>query len=444
MLTGWEVAYDKYRERKQGKGAPAPLSILVIDPAGSFLHDWDKKFSNLEIQWLRSPVLAHPDSTEEASLFEFALSQGMESDIMPADDLWKTELKGQAVLSSGLFGLPSTKLFRKFCSTLSEKYSYDFRKEKVVAINWLKKAKEVQSSTPVFKVECENGSLLFAKRVVLAIGTTGQPNIPDPYKAARMLTLSNQNPRLPVFHSNDPNAFQQLTKGQHVLVIGGGLSAIQAALKFEREGARVTLCSRSPLRTRLFDIPLYWFNPKEHRRHRFEFYSLEMEKRLAWIVKERSGGTVPPIYIQQLEEKKDSIHHIVDPDLMICNESCCVIRGDGSAIGPLQRVVLCTGRTVDCASIPLIANILSNCQQELGLECVSGLPRVNDHMRWGNEKSSLYIVGALAMLQAGPDAANLMGIKQAAVAVADDLGIYKHHYEEEGARNNRFSFLLEE
>lgn len=57
--------------------------------------------------------------------------------------------------------------------------------------------------------------------------------------------------------------------------VGGGLSAAQAALcAVDKGAAAVTLCSRRPLETRHFDLPLAWFDPRHINKQRFAFYEV--------------------------------------------------------------------------------------------------------------------------------------------------------------------------
>ena len=63
---------------------------------------------------------------------------------------------------------------------------------------------------------------------------------------------------------------------RRALVVGGGLSAAQAALRLCSEGAAVTLCSRRALTTAEFDLPSSWLNWRLAEKNRFEFFKLGM------------------------------------------------------------------------------------------------------------------------------------------------------------------------
>ena len=85
-----------------------------------------------------------------------------------------------------------------------------------------------------------------------------------------------------------------------VLVIGGGLSAAQAALAAYRAGHRVVLRSRRPLQTSPFDIGSEWFDMRTADRVRFEFLCLPMKMRGAAVREATPGGSVPGNYMAEL------------------------------------------------------------------------------------------------------------------------------------------------
>ena len=79
-----------------------------------------------------------------------------------------------------------------------------------------------------------------------------------------------------------------------------------------------------------------------------------------------------------------------------------------------------------------------------GLPVVDGLPALDEELRWGGENFA--VLGALAALQLGPDAANLTGARRGADICAADLGAFDSLDEEDapigiGRTTNAFSFL---
>ena len=101
-------------------------------------------------------------------------------------------------------------------------------------------------------------------------------------------------------------------------------------------------------------------------------------------------------------------------------------------------VLLATGEKPDCTALPLISNLLT----EWPLPVVGGFPVVSTNCQWGDE-APVFVVGALASLQLGPGALNLMGARQGADIVASALGVYNDTSNEKlgGVITNAFSAL---
>jgi hypothetical protein len=70
--------------------------------------------------------------------------------------------------------------------------------------------------------------------------------------------------------------------------------------------------------------------------------------------------------------------------------------------------------------VTLVPLSLATSSAEWGVGLVSG--EVSEDLRWG-ELRKLFVVGALASLQVGPDAGNLMGLRRAAHTVAKALDL---------------------
>eukprot|EP00976_Prorocentrum_cordatum_P074904 1181695-Prorocentrum_minimum.AAC.5 len=83
-----------------------------------------------------------------------------------------------------------------------------------------------------------------------------------------------------------------------------------------------------------------------------------------------------------------------------------LVRASARGAMDVTRVVLATGNKTDCMSVPLCRKLA----EQFGLPVERGLPALARDLRWGDEQ--IYVVGALAMLQLGPDAANLMGARR--------------------------------
>jgi hypothetical protein len=62
--------------------------------------------------------------------------------------------------------------------------------------------------------------------------------------------------------------------------------------------------------------------------------------------------------------------------------------------------------------------LLSRLQQKWPIVNHGGLPSITQDLQWSKDRPNFFVVGALAALQVGPDAGNLMGIRRAAEKVA--------------------------
>ncbi|KAI2511429.1 L-lysine 6-monooxygenase (NADPH-requiring) [Fragilaria crotonensis] len=162
-----------------------------------------------------------------------------------------------------------------------------------------------------FHVMLESGNFVGAKAVILATGVVGYPSIPDGLKNAPNVISWTQLDSLLL--SNQRNPKNQTTKPiTRVLVVGGGLTAVQAALKCCSSGSSssgntrmvVTLCSRRPLTERHFDLSLDWFDWRSSTKCMADFYNHDdYSQRLMTLRTSRGGGSVPRMYMTQVRKR---------------------------------------------------------------------------------------------------------------------------------------------
>ena len=88
-----------------------------------------------------------------------------------------------------------------------------------------------------YTLTLSDGTEITCKAVVLALGPTGKPIIPS-----KICNVPNDQ-LIPWNQMNE----RLMPKHEVVLVVGGGLTAVQAAQYSLRQGKRVYLCSRRPL-----------------------------------------------------------------------------------------------------------------------------------------------------------------------------------------------------
>jgi len=385
------------------KAAPAAPRVCVIDPM-PWLATWMARFAALEIKWLRSPAVAHPDLFDALSLQGYACSHGRDAELFDSGAGDSKEIRALQEVSGGAWKLPSNSLFQDFCKELVDRLPHEFYQARV---------KEVQGSDGNFVVDLDNCMKVEASAVVLALGVPGPPIMP-----AALAGL----PEHLAFHSdwNGGKGLSGLRPDERVLVLGGGLTAVQTAQLAHRRGCRVVLLSRRPLTTRHFDVDVKWFDRRRTQRYLFDFVSLPTEERLRMIKETRGGGSVPKMYMEDMTARV--AHGRLE---VVCGEAK-VLGHDGSTVqvqiaGDLRsfdKVVSACGHRPDCTSLAPVAGL----QRQWPATVHGGLPVLSQDLQWGGLKK-LFVIGALAALQVGPDAGNLMGLRRSVQIVASALDL---------------------
>lgn len=159
-----------------------------------------------------------------------------------------------------------------------------------------------------FCVALSNSQILRAKSVVLAVGTNGHPSVPRGIQ-------NSQHWR----HWTQPVDFvRNVENDAHlpVVVVGGGLTAVQVAMQ-ELETSlvknpdsiekrpRVILVSKRPLVEKHFDINVEWFDLRKTNKCMADFYHNPMSERKKALRDARRGGSVPPIYMEQIRKAEE-------------------------------------------------------------------------------------------------------------------------------------------
>ncbi|KNC83509.1 hypothetical protein SARC_04240 [Sphaeroforma arctica JP610] len=496
LLTPKAKLTDSQCQRSSQSRSRLP-SVCVVDPNGSWLYDWKHNFETLGIDYLRSPVSAHPDAHDESALLEFAFSRNRCHELYEPD-YSRTCLKGLPELTTGLFKLPGSKLFADFCDHLAESLSHQFIKGKVDAIKRCPKNmrtynNETMDNNIQYKVtvSCTNHTAatnvggssdsgidtndsssdqchrhVYAKHIVLALGSGGAANVPESLR--KFQDTKDVYGQKHIVHSTEctcannikdaANRYQE--QNQTVLVIGGGLSAAQAALAAIRTHSgnkrrRVILCSRRELVTRRFDLPLQWLDRRHAQKYMYDFYSVPYEQRGEWIHDVRGGGSIPPEYMSrliaaerqgQLElmvDTVDRVEHVTEQGVSALRVSFQGASDSSSKhLEPLlvHRVILGTGHKPDCTEVPLYRTLLKRFKYKLPItRTPNPLPVLNEDLQWGEEQ--ITVVGRLAALSLGPDAGNLMGASRAGKLLASQLGVFSHLYTCDNVLSNSFGLL---
>ena len=234
--------------------------------------------------------------------------------------------------------------------------------------------------------------------------------------------------------------------GRRLLIVGCGLSGAQLAGEALLRGWQtVTLLSRAPIAVRPFDIADEWV-----RRHlSWELQPCEagffgadsLAERRAILARARPGGSVTSALMAQLRRatsgsnprtvvrecaevthvewsaQSEELHiHVSQPALCGPNgahEACSgeaaatVLRADG--------VWLATGHALDASRVTPLETLRTLRPQPFH----DGLPELTPSLRW-DPQTDVWVAGALAALQLGPDALNLAGAGLSAARIVSE------------------------
>ena len=383
-------------------------SVAVIDPHPDWMTGWSKHFANLNIQFLRSPCMAHPDLFDKNALLAYAEMHGRQNELIEsgcADELLASRTLYESQV--GLWKLPSTSLFADFCKDMSRRLPHTYVQGEVTDID------REEDDGPLWEVTMRDGTKIRAADVILGMGTIGQPIVPAALADA---------PNLVQWTSlgNDNNILLKQPTCRNVLVVGGGLTAVQVVQRVVRDNpkARVTLCCRRPLQERHFDLSIDWFNLRTANKCMFDFYHQSEEDRLSTLKDTRDGGSVPGLYMNDLRrmERAGQVVRVVGNAsfLRSSDDKQATIAFDGRTVDTFDAIVLACGTKPDCTSNHLCKKLL----ERWPLKVVDGFPCVSEDLVW---TKNLYVIGSLGSLNIGPDAANLMGIRRGAEIIANAM-----------------------
>ena len=154
--------------------------VVVIDPGSHFMQSWNTRFEALEISHLRSPAIAHPVAFDPTALVDFAIGEGRTSELIEAPVSGSWLVSTDVDREKWLKALPSSALFRDFCSSLAAKLPHRFCSGTATSVSKDSETGEfrVHYKTTVDKRE----HVVPARAVILATGPVGKWNIPAPFE----------------------------------------------------------------------------------------------------------------------------------------------------------------------------------------------------------------------------------------------------------------------
>jgi hypothetical protein len=236
---------------------------------------------------------------------------------------------------------------------------------------------------------------------------------------------------------------------KQLVIVGGGMTAVQLLLVAVASRCQsVTLVSRRPLQQRQFDIDTAWLT-RARPLLMSKYWALSMKERAKFVAHCRGGGSVPVELLDRLyaclrnhpgtaflrenvqiqSASFNPTGHLAPPWQLTLGNSHS--EGCASELCSADLIVLATGTAIDANTEPLFQDLL-NTWPETRSSITAGLPCLTPDLRWAPGKFmgmvgillalcllllagvNVYVCGAWAALQLGPDAGNIAGAVAAA------------------------------
>lgn len=354
----------------------ARSDIRVIDPHDEPMARWKQVTSNTGMKFLRSPKVHHMD-IEPFALKYFARFLKCENKQFIAPN-----------------ERPSLNLFNRHANSVLRKSGLTdlFIKGRVVHIE-----KEIDR----YNVRTEN-NIYRTHRILLSIGL--ENNDEWPYWS-RILKNEGGTVQHVLHHNYSKGSIPDLGE---IIIVGGGMTAIQTALNLSNSSRRVTVVSPHSLKVNNYDSDPGWMGPKYLSRYR----NITCPNRRRKVInKARNSGSIThDLYRRFTRELKrgdcrfvvDRINHgsLLTADLMLMKTNS----GENIAA---NSIVLATGYQKKRPGGALIDSLVNRYE----LKCATcGYPVSNIDLQWAE---GLFVTGALAELEIGPASRNLVGARMA-------------------------------
>ncbi|MCG5054692.1 MAG: lysine N(6)-hydroxylase/L-ornithine N(5)-oxygenase family protein [Myxococcales bacterium] len=356
-------------------GIPAS-QLRIVDPEPRLLRRWTTNTERTGMRHLRSPAVHHLD------ISPFSLRNHVGR-------------RRRAELLLGPYERPTLQLFNRHCEAV-------IAGAHLASCHVVARAQAIDLRADEVEVHTTVGSLR-ARKAVLALSACEQPAWP-----AWALQLAKQAPSRVVHVFGDPYPLPGPGAALRVTVVGGGITAAQTAMRLAREGhTPVTLISRHDLREHQFDSDPGWIGPKFMSRFSKE---PDLAERRRLIREARHRGSMPTDVLKALRTgmkegrilwRRGEVQaaHLEGPTGL-------VLKADTFS-HTTDHVILATGFRPERPGSALVEQLVKTAN----LPCAPcGYPVVDPQLRW---HSRLHVTGALAELELGPTARNLVGARAA-------------------------------
>lgn len=361
LLVGAGI-HGQFIARCLKRAAPA-ARVALIDPHEP-LADWRRRCQNCGMQYLRSTSVHHLGLAAN-SLRLYARQHGYD----------ETHMLGR-------YQRPSLALFNAHAHEQPRPAPQIYQQARHIAAE----------ANGDWRLELADGQALTSRRVVLATGP-GRTRRPAGLETAA--------------HVLDTD-FELGPPGAATLIIGGGISGAQLALRASQAGHRICWLTRYAPQQADFDSHGCYAGPRCLE----PFWQTPLAQRSALLDQARRPGTLPPdihrhitmaLAKGQLVWQKGTPHQLVPQGLQLA---------DGRIV-QAERVILATGFETHIQPESLLHQAM---KQTGALEDGRG------HLQLENDLSiapGLHITGRPASLQLGPMAGNIKGARLAGQILAD-------------------------
>ena len=432
---------------------PPPLSlqrvlgsVQVVDAHGDWLASWKKNFKAIGIPQLRSLVNAHADPFDHRSLEYFAEVNGRDDELVTLEDLTQRDKS-----FSGPYQVPTTSLFNDFHDALIKSYGINdvVKKGEVLSITPRKDPKNDES---IFELKICNGekgtTTIRSRRCVCALGPAFNPckfswekelenEVGDECEEIKKKILKSSEIIQWLSYNNlkDQEENGEGVKDQRLLIVGGGITSVQLVLRALKSSffKNIFFIQRSQALQRHFDVENKWMGPKRGKLLE-NFYAMQMDDRSNLLRNARKGGSIPPELFKELQniERKHAdvicMEEIEISQVEWIDEEFHVHLSDGSTT-ITDYIWLATGCKNTMDQYPLFDEL----RKVLPIETMNGLPILSPDLNWSSvdevdeckwkklARKRIWCLGALAGLQLGPDALNIVGARHGSVKVANSI-----------------------
>lgn len=357
--------------------------LAVLDEHGELLASFRRKARACGMETLRSNYVQHVGPSP-FGLERFAEARDREDELVPTQHSQRR---------------PTLALFLDYADYVVDRFDLStcVREATVTGLD--------RDGTLV--VETDAGAVR-TKRVVLAVGQGGRYRRPD---------WAPDHPRIEHVWDRPTPPAERVDPGEHTVVVGGGITAGQAATTLASAGREVTLWSRHPLQEALREASPEWLNWTHIER---ELHSLPPGSRARYerVREVRNDGTVPPYLRRELEasavERRTGEITAVSP-----TSSGLLVSGEHATAEGVDRLLLATGfdPVYDHSFVERVADALLLARGHRGMPVLDDATLAWE--RRDGTTSPVFVTGKLAEGTVGPYAGNVPGARRAAERLVD-------------------------